>query len=77
MDRRAIEKEVRRRQYEVWSKREWLWPLSPPVRIERMFDPPMVARVLGSSTRFGTGSTRLTRGTERGRRPEHLTASES
>lgn len=46
MDKVAIEKELRRLQFEVWSQRELLWPLGVP-RIEAMFEPRVVAECLG------------------------------
>lgn len=45
MDKSSIEKEVRRVQFEVWSRRKILWPLGEP-RPEAMFEPRVVARVL-------------------------------
>lgn len=46
MDKHAIEKEVRRLQFEVWSRRALLWPMGHP-RAEAMFEPRVVAEVLG------------------------------
>jgi Zn-dependent peptidase ImmA (M78 family) len=44
MEKSLIEKEARRVQFEVWSKRDLLWNTVPPV--PAMFDPVIVARVL-------------------------------
>lgn len=46
MDKHSIEKEVRRVQFEVWSRRALLWPMGEP-RPEAMFEPRVVAEVLG------------------------------
>jgi Zn-dependent peptidase ImmA (M78 family) len=45
VDKPTIEKEARRVQFEVWSRRELLWPMGQP-RPEAMFDPRVVAEVL-------------------------------
>jgi hypothetical protein len=44
MEKSLIEKEARRVQFEVWSKRDLLWTTVPSV--PAMFDPMVVARVL-------------------------------
>lgn len=46
MEKPAIEREVRRLQFEVWSRRALLWPMGEP-RAEAMFEPRVVADVLG------------------------------
>ena len=44
MDKSQIEREARRLQYEVWSKRKLLWNTEPSV--PAMFDPIVITRVL-------------------------------
>jgi len=51
MDKVLIEKEARRVQYEVWSRRALLWPMGEP-RPEALFEPRIVAGVLGLEFEF-------------------------
>lgn len=51
MELHKIEIEARRLQYEIWHKRELLWPLGEP-KTKEMFDPAVAARVLDLSYEY-------------------------